>query len=141
VPRAAPSQNISESTVDGKEVFRVGNAVEPIVSAAVPPEPRAAPMPVALEVDDLNTPVAVGTQCRRKGCSTTFVSDEANRQGDGEGTVCHYHPLPVSSIYAIYRHAAQLMQCKQAIFREGSKVFHVAISNMKNGKFDYACCT
>ncbi|KAF8201626.1 chord-domain-containing protein [Pholiota molesta] len=102
VPRAAPSQNISESTVDGKEVFRVGNVVQPIVSAAVPPEPRAAPTPVALEVDDLNTPVAVGTQCRRKGCSTTFVSDEANRQGDGEGTVCHYHPLP-------------------AIFREGSK--------------------
>jgi hypothetical protein len=23
------------------------------------------------------------------------VSDEVNRQGDGEGTVCHYHSLPV----------------------------------------------
>ena len=55
----------------------------------------AAPAPV-LEEDDLSTPVPVGTVCRRKGCGVAFISDEVNRQGDGEGTVCQYHPLPVS---------------------------------------------
>ncbi|KAF9483858.1 chord-domain-containing protein [Pholiota conissans] len=102
VPQVSPTQNVSQTVVDGKEVFQVGHAAPTTVATAAPPEPRAAPTPIALEVDDSNSPVIVGTQCRRKGCTTTFVSDEVNRQGDGEGTVCHYHPLP-------------------AIFREGSK--------------------
>ncbi|KIL69623.1 hypothetical protein M378DRAFT_68757 [Amanita muscaria Koide BX008] len=59
-----------------------------------PPEPE--------EEDDLSTPAVPGAPCKRKGCGVTFVSDEVNRQGDGEGTVCVYHPKP-------------------PIFREGSK--------------------
>jgi len=46
--------------------------------------------------------VTPGTLCRRNGCKTVYVSDAVNRQGDGEGTVCTYHPAP-------------------PIFREGSK--------------------
>ncbi|KAJ3508026.1 hypothetical protein NLJ89_g5980 [Agrocybe chaxingu] len=104
--KLGPAPNIStHTTADGKEVFQVGG-VNPVsgsaaVSSAVPAERPTEPTPV-LEVDDLNTPVAVGTTCRRKGCGVTFVSDEVNRQGDSEGAVCHYHPLP-------------------PIFREGSK--------------------
>jgi len=55
-----------------------------------------------LEEDDLSAPVPPGTVCRRKGCGVTFVSDELNRQGNGEGVICCYHSLP-------------------PIFREGSK--------------------
>ena len=82
------------TTADGKEVFQVAGAPPTNISST--PEIRpAAPAPI-LEVDDLNVPVAVGTTCRRKGCGVSFVSDEVNRHGDGEGTVCHHHPLPVS---------------------------------------------
>jgi len=102
IAKAAP-QNISTITVDGKEVFQIGNQPPPsTVAAAAPAEAPQPPAPVMLEEDDLNATVPPGTACRRKGCSTTFVSDKVHRQGDGEGTVCHYHSLP-------------------AIFREGSK--------------------
>ena len=64
------------------------------------PQPANTDRPAAsapvLEQDDLSTPVPVGTVCRRKGCGVAFISEEVNRQGDGEGTVCQYHPLPVS---------------------------------------------
>jgi len=40
--------------------------------------------------------------CRRTGCKTVFVTNSLNRQGDGEGATCTYHPAP-------------------PIFREGSK--------------------
>ena len=94
--KAAP-QNISASIVDGKEFFQVGNQPPPPrAAAAAPAEAPQTPAPVMLEEDDLNTTVSPGTVCRRKGCGTIFVSNEVNRQGDGEGTVCHYHPLPVS---------------------------------------------
>ncbi|PPQ77512.1 hypothetical protein CVT25_011309 [Psilocybe cyanescens] len=97
-PISEPSVNISSETLpDGKEVYQVGAtrkdsssiSAQQAVSAAAP-----ALAPAPLEVDDLNQAVPVGTPCKRKGCHTTFVSDEENRQGDGEGTVCHYHPLP-----------------------------------------------
>ncbi|KAF9567585.1 chord-domain-containing protein [Agrocybe pediades] len=92
-----------QTTADGKETFQVGSAkATPNLAAFAPPEkPVPAPAPI-LEVDNLNEKVTPGTPCRRKGCSTKFVSDEVNRYGDGEGTVCRYHPLP-------------------PIFREGSK--------------------
>ncbi|KAF9532311.1 HSP20-like chaperone [Crepidotus variabilis] len=108
----AVSQSISQTvstgtTADGKEVFRVGNtapASEFLSSknALLPPVDRPGPVAPVLEVDDLNTPVPVGTICRRKGCGVAFASDEVNRQGNGEGTICYFHPLP-------------------PIFREGSK--------------------
>ncbi|KAF8350826.1 chord-domain-containing protein [Amanita rubescens] len=67
-----------------------------ITSAAMPP-------PVVEEdEEDLTISVAQGTICKRKGCGVAFVSDEVNRLGDGEGTICSYHP-------------------KQPLFREGSK--------------------
>jgi hypothetical protein len=65
------------------------------LSNGVPPAVAATPVPV-VEIDDLTKEVAIGTMCRRKGCGVTFVSDEVNRQGEGEGTVCFYHPLPVT---------------------------------------------
>ncbi|ESK92863.1 cord and cs domain protein [Moniliophthora roreri MCA 2997] len=72
-------------------------ARDPAPAAALPPPP-----PVVEEEDDPNIPVQPGTECRRRGCKTTFVSDDVNRKGDGEGTKCIYHPAP-------------------PIFREGSK--------------------
>ena len=64
-------------------------------SNRVPPAAPATPVPV-LEIDDLTKEVAIGTMCRRKGCGVTFISDEVNRQGEGEGPVCFHHPLPVT---------------------------------------------
>ncbi|KAF8163170.1 chord-domain-containing protein [Crassisporium funariophilum] len=100
--KATPAQDLSTTiTSDGKESFQIGGIPQPMPVPSSSSVPVVAPPPI-LELDDLNKPVAYGTSCRRKGCGTTFVSDEVNRQGDGEGTVCHYHPLP-------------------PIFREGSK--------------------
>jgi len=69
----------------------------PIAATAAIPAP-----PVIEADDDLSVPVKTGTICQRKGCNVLFESDEVNRIGDGEGTVCTYHPAP-------------------PIFREGSK--------------------
>jgi hypothetical protein len=60
-----------------------------ITSTALPP-----PV-VEEEEDDLTISVARGTICKNKGCGVAFVSDEVNRLGDGEGTICSYHPKPV----------------------------------------------
>lgn len=90
MPQSTPYPNVSQKIQDGKEVYHVSG----LSAGALPVEANPAPAPT-LELDDLNTSVEVGAPCRRKGCSTAFVSDEVNRQGDGEGTVCHYHPLPV----------------------------------------------
>ncbi|KAF9052681.1 chord-domain-containing protein [Panaeolus papilionaceus] len=89
------------STVDesGKETFGIETVAQ--VADKVDKAPIQPTAPI-LEVDDLNQPVKVGTECRRAGCSVKFVDDQTNRQGDGEGTVCRFHPLP-------------------PIFREGSK--------------------
>jgi hypothetical protein len=92
VPQPTPSHNVSQKVVDGKEVYHVG-----VQSANAPPAPvEATPTPAAptLEIDDVNAPLEVGALCRRNGCNAAFVSDEVNRQGDGEGTKCRYHPLP-----------------------------------------------
>ena len=64
-------------------------------SNGVPPVALAAHVPV-VEMDDLTKEVPIGTMCRRKGCEISFISDVVNRQGEGEGTVCFYHPLPVT---------------------------------------------
>ncbi|KAK2467025.1 hypothetical protein APHAL10511_001283 [Amanita phalloides] len=60
------------------------------------------PLATVEEEDDLTVAVTEGTICKHKGCGVAFVSDEANRIGGGEGTVCKYHPQP-------------------PLFREGSK--------------------
>jgi len=58
--------------------------------------PAPAP-PVVEEEDDLSVPVTSGTKCRRNGCHVKFVSEIESRQGEGEGTICTYHPSAVSS--------------------------------------------
>lgn len=100
-PQPSDHNITAEQTADGKELFQVKPQLD-----TVPPTNGVEPVPAAfdpvLEIDDLTKEVPLGTVCRRKGCEVSFVSDEMNRQGDGEGTVCFYHPLP-------------------PVFREGSK--------------------
>lgn len=60
-----------------------------------PPKAPVAPVEEKEEEDDLSAPVDVGKTCRRKGCGTSFVSDEENRLGDAAGTICTYHPKAV----------------------------------------------
>lgn len=69
------------------------NAPNPMAASPMAPAP---PAPVTEVEDDPSILVKAGTPCQRKGCGVTFVSDEVNRIGDGEGTVCTYHPAPVS---------------------------------------------
>ncbi|KAL9715004.1 hypothetical protein Ac2012v2_001664 [Leucoagaricus gongylophorus] len=89
---------VTKSSVEGgKETF--SNA-EKTLSQADPELLK--PAPVVEEEDDPSVPVAPGTSCRRKGCNILFVTNEENRNGDGPGTKCVYHPAP-------------------PIFREGSK--------------------
>jgi hypothetical protein len=85
--------------------------------------PPPAPSVIVDEEDDTNVTVDSGTPCRRNGCKTEFVSDEINRLGDGEGTVCQYHPAPVRAQFRfICAHLTRKSTAVQPIFREGSKV-------------------
>lgn len=69
----------------------------PPVAAPVPAStPAPPPPPEEDEEDDLTVEVPVGTTCRHKGCGKTFVSNETSRLGDGQETVCIYHPKTVS---------------------------------------------
>lgn len=119
---AAPAEALSSKPAitsvrdsNGKETFVVGGAKGGVgaasnAAAAAKPPPNAVldaslaatPPPVVEDEDDLGVSVTPGTTCKRKGCGVSFVSDEVNRIGDGEGTTCVYHPLA-------------------PIFREGSK--------------------
>ncbi|KAJ7074273.1 HSP20-like chaperone [Mycena amicta] len=66
------SANITKIWKDenGQEVYSSGPTKPQPVPAATPPAPP------------------------RKGCGVPFVSNEVNRLGDGEGTICTYHPMP-----------------------------------------------
>ncbi|KAJ7632173.1 HSP20-like chaperone [Roridomyces roridus] len=99
-PKPATSENITMTESGDKEIYTSSPAPAPRIQEAVV-TPAARPT-VVEEEDDLNISVAVGTTCKHKGCGVSFVSDQVNRIGDGEGTVCTYHPSP-------------------PIFREGSK--------------------
>jgi hypothetical protein len=98
VPAPAPkasSANVNltlKETKDGAEVYSTG-----VTKAALPKPSSPAPVeaPVVEDEDDLSVPVSPGTICKRKGCGTVFVDDEANRIGDGDETVCIYHPASV----------------------------------------------
>ncbi|KAF9262169.1 chord-domain-containing protein [Marasmius fiardii PR-910] len=94
------SKSTIEETVIAVEPPKTSSTSALIVSQD---PPTALPPAVHIEEeDDLDASVQAGTPCKRKGCKTTFVSDEVNRKGEGEGTKCVYHPMP-------------------PIFREGSK--------------------
>jgi hypothetical protein len=85
--------SITESA-DGKEIYtsRAAPTVSSIAQLAPPPVEEEEE-----EAEDLAVPVNPGTVCRHRGCRVTFVSDDVNRVGDGEGTVCTYHPSAVSA--------------------------------------------
>lgn len=97
VPKPAATEifTMMESK-EGKEVYSTVRTLQSRTSA-----PLATTLPVESvspsqpEEDDLSVTVAPGTQCTRKGCSVVFASDADNRIGNGEGTVCTYHPAPV----------------------------------------------
>jgi hypothetical protein len=88
----------------GQEVYSIAR---PGPVPAQTPAPVVTLTPQAEAEDDPSVTVAPGTLCKRKGCGVAFVSDEENRTGDGEGTICTYHPAPVrcmSSIsHTVYR--------------------------------------
>ncbi|KIJ69581.1 hypothetical protein HYDPIDRAFT_124193 [Hydnomerulius pinastri MD-312] len=100
-PASTSTLTMTESA-DGKEVYSTAKAVPKENSTSAIAAPLAPPPPPAEDEDELSVPATTGTLCKRKGCGVAFVSDEENRIGDGEGTVCTYHPAP-------------------PIFREGSK--------------------
>jgi len=95
-PKAHPSKTESDT---GKETYSSGISIPkpqvPSTAISSAPAVNLPPPAVVEEEDDLNVPVKPGTTCKRKGCGVTFVSDEVNRNGDGEGTKCVYHPAPV----------------------------------------------
>ncbi|RDB20947.1 Cysteine and histidine-rich domain-containing protein [Hypsizygus marmoreus] len=95
-PSSATIFALSDSS-SSKEVY---SSSERLTTRSASPAPT--PAPAIEEEDDLNVTVNPGTLCRRNGCKTAFVSDDVNRKGDGEGTICTYHP-------------------SSPIFREGSK--------------------
>lgn len=105
-PKPSTSTNLTMTTESGgQEVYSTSTStsnasvqnqpIETVAAAVVRPT-------VVEEEEDLNIPVSLGTTCKHNGCNVSFVSDEVNRIGDGEGTICIYHPSP-------------------PIFREGSK--------------------
>lgn len=105
-PAAPEILTITESK-EGKEVYSTGRTLQLQASAplTLPAEP-VLPSPPE-EEDDLGVAVASGTQCRRKGCSVAFASDAENRIGNGEGTVCTYHPAPVRfGFFATFAHSS-----------------------------------
>jgi hypothetical protein len=101
-PPPASSIKSADTSSTGQETF--GGPSRPVgipVGALLTPR-SGTPKPVEEDEDDVDVPVEVGTKCKRNGCNKTFVSQEESRTGDGEESVCVYHPSP-------------------PIFREGSK--------------------
>lgn len=98
VPKASPNVDLKMTeSATGKEVYNSGSqtpATVPTTAIAMAP---AQPVPAVEEEEDMSATVKRGTICRHKGCGVEFESDEANRLGDGEATVCVYHPAPVST--------------------------------------------
>lgn len=97
-PAATASEILTMTeSKEGREVYTTARTLQPQTSAPLAITLLAEPVLPSQpeEEDDLSVAVAPGTECRRKGCSVTFVSDAGNRIGDGEGTVCTYHPAPV----------------------------------------------
>lgn len=99
VPKPAVTEVLTMTeSKEGKEVYSTGPTLQSQIFAPLLTSttlPAESILPSSPEEDDLSVAVAPGTQCRRKGCSVTFASDTENRIGNGEGTVCTYHPAPV----------------------------------------------
>jgi hypothetical protein len=86
------SKLIIKEAKDGAEVYSTGAPKFASPKPSIPPPVEA---PVVEDEDDLDVPVTPGTVCKRKSCGATFVSDEVNRIGDGDETICTYHPAAV----------------------------------------------
>ncbi|KAJ3753967.1 HSP20-like chaperone [Lentinula raphanica] len=120
------------------------NPVLPTVTTEpVPAPPLLPPPPVhEEEEDDLSVRITPGTTCRRNGCKITFVSDEENRMGDGEGTRCVYHSAP-----PIFHEGSKgYMCCKRRVLefdeflkiegcKTGRHLFSPKVSPDKNEQF------
>ena len=97
---APPTQNKSVTmtkTEDGKEVYTTASTPtrpqKPTERAtAIPVEPPTPIKEAEADEDDPDAVAPPGTACKRAGCKVTFVSNEENRNGDGPGTKCIYHP-------------------------------------------------
>lgn len=74
-----------------KEVFGT-EANKDTFKVSANPKPSTPAPPVIEEEDDLTASVPSGATCRRNGCKVVFVSDGESRMGDGETSVCTYHP-------------------------------------------------
>ncbi|KLO14177.1 chord-domain-containing protein [Schizopora paradoxa] len=74
-----------------KEVFGAESTTASTFKVSATPKPST-PAPVIEEEDDLAAPVPSGATCRRNGCKAIFISDVESRTGDGEASVCTYHP-------------------------------------------------
>ncbi|KAG2115122.1 chord-domain-containing protein [Suillus discolor] len=83
------SNLIVKEAKDGAEVYSTSTPKLAPPKPSIPPPVEA---PVVEDEDDLDVPVSPGTVCKRRSCGTAFVSDEVNRIGDGDETVCTYHP-------------------------------------------------
>ncbi|KIP08162.1 hypothetical protein PHLGIDRAFT_88607 [Phlebiopsis gigantea 11061_1 CR5-6] len=101
-PEPAKPQSMSTPTNIESEPAQETPAPPPVAAPVPASTPAPPPPPEEDEEDDLTVEVPVGTTCRHKGCGKTFVSNETSRLGDGQETVCIYHP-------------------KTPIFHEGSK--------------------
>ncbi|KAH9005184.1 chord-domain-containing protein [Lactarius hatsudake] len=85
---STPNKSLTMTeTSDGKEVYTTRSALsrpqgptEP--TAAIPAAPPASDKKAEADEDDSDA----------SGCKVTFVSNEENRNGDGPGTKCVYHP-------------------------------------------------
>jgi hypothetical protein len=114
-PSSNATLKVTESTA-GTEVFSSSPfpITSPRPSTASPITASATPSPV-IEEDDLDVPVNAGTKCRRNGCGTVFVTDDVNRKGDGDGTVCTYHPAPVSPFQIFQAHLFISIPCSPSL--------------------------
>jgi hypothetical protein len=94
-----PNANITSTRApDGTETF-VSRPAQTSSPKSLTGTPLSAePTPIVQEEEDLDAVVPPGTVCRHNACNTPFVSDEVNRLGDGEGTICTYHTAPVSGL-------------------------------------------
>ena len=101
-PKPSVPLDLPLSSEGGKEVFASGPSIpQPISQAPATPKPV---VPIVVEEEDDHTiDVIPGTQCKRNGCRVEFVSKEENRVGDGEGTVCTYHPGAVRALLLFWR--------------------------------------
>jgi len=100
-PKTKPAAIVQRST-DGMETYSTTALANGLPTISPTPSAPPAPAPVIEDEDDLEVVVAPGTKCMRLGCGKPFVSQEESRVGEGEHSICVYHPAP-------------------PIFREGSK--------------------